>query len=59
MESLKFTSWKLLIVILNLDPARAYSGGAPNIACAQMQPGHGFQPQSGEPPAKLIIEKVI
>ena len=60
MESLRFIFTASFLVILNPTPAaRAYSTGAPSIACGEMQPGHGFEPQSGEPPARLILEKVI
>ena len=59
MKSLKFLTIATSCLIVNLTPARAYSRGAPNVACDQMQPGHGFEPQTGEPPANLKIEKVI
>ena len=26
-------------------------------ACNRMTPGHGFDPQPGEPPARLVLEK--
>ena len=28
----------------------------PPSACNRMMPGHGFDPQQGDPPARLIIE---
>jgi hypothetical protein len=31
--------------------------GAPDSACSRMEPGHGFDPQNGEPPAKQELEK--
>ena len=48
-----------LWLIVNLTPARASSTGVSNLACDEMQPGHGFKPETGEPPAKLKIGKVI
>ena len=59
MKSLKLLTIAASCLIANLTMATAYSGGAPIIACDQMQPGHGFEPQTGEPPAILKIEKVI
>ena len=59
MKSLKFLTIGISCLITNLTQAMAYSTGAPNLACDQMQPGHGFEPQTGEPPAILKIEKVI
>lgn len=59
MTSLRFIAIATSCLIINLTPATAYSRGAPIIACDQMQPGHGFEPQTGEPPAILKIEKVI
>ena len=37
-------------------PSEPYSMGAPDLACKKMQPGHGFDPQEGQPPVELIIE---
>ena len=59
MNSLKFLTIGISFLIAYVTPSMAYSVGAPNIACDQMQPGHGFEPQTGEPPAILKIEKVI
>ena len=62
MESTKFITFNvpvMLLIIQSLTPTRAYSTGAPTIACDQMEPGHGFDAQSGEPTARLILEKVI
>ena len=59
MKSHKFLTIAISCLITNLTQARAYSTGAPNLACGEMQPGHGFEPQTGEPPAKLKVGKVI
>ena len=32
-----------------------YSMGAPDQACKSMTPGHGFDPQDGDPPIKLEL----
>ena len=45
------TLWLWLV-----SPAEPYSMGAPDLACKKMQPGHGFDPQEGQPPVELIIE---
>ena len=46
----------LLLLLLGPSPTTEYSMGAPDSACNRMMPGHGFDPQQGDPPARLIIE---
>lgn len=47
----------LLLLLLGPSPTTEYSMGAPDSACNRMMPGHGFDPQTGEPPARLVLEK--
>jgi hypothetical protein len=41
------------IAALLLKTSSPYSMGAPDQACKRMTPGHGFDPQDGDPPVKL------
>ena len=47
----------LILLLLHPRPTTEYSMGAPDSACNRMTPGHGFDPQPGEPPARLVLEK--
>ena len=44
------------MLLLIASPVQPYSMGAPDLACKAMKPGHGFDPQEGQPPVDLIIE---
>ena len=49
----------LLLLLLHAPPPTLeYSMGAPDSACNRMTPGHGFDPQTSDPPARLVLEKV-
>ena len=47
----------LILLLLHPRPTTEYSMGAPDSACNRMMPGHGFDPQTGDPPARLVLEK--
>lgn len=43
----------LVVISLLLKECNPYSMGAPDQACKRMTPGHGFDPQDGDPPVVL------
>ncbi|XP_037091299.1 putative defense protein Hdd11-like [Pollicipes pollicipes] len=49
---------QLLVLALGVVACRAYSGGAPAVACGDMTPGHGVPAQSSTLPYRVVVSDV-
>ena len=46
-------------LVIIVQTAHGFSGGAPLSSCDQDIPRHGFSPQAGDPPVELVMDRHV